>query len=281
MKTRLLTLFIIVIIGFGCVRNELVRDDISLKYMNYLNQDSIPSRLTDLFREIKCDSFDVNFLKKTKLTLLKGEAYDYFFHKEDSFGYEFEKEKWLYGHYDDHPHKIPTQNLNDIYAIGKIKFHNGVDGLVLVFQTPKNGIFYDGVDYSEIILFTIKNNKLCSIVNLSSYGIKKNQNEDLIRTYKTDKECYTQINFYGLTDITSPNICEDCDNWSNMKNLDDVKRKLGLETKIKRLRFTMFYIDKIGFVRYISSIGAEEYQLPSILTQKSNWKTIHSLGSTM
>jgi len=40
----------------------------------------------------------------------------------------------------------------------------------------------------------------------------------------------------------------------------------------------MFYIDEIGFLRYISSVGADENQLPSILTQNSNWDTINFIG---
>lgn len=111
--------------------------------------------------------------------------------------------------------------------------------------------------------------------------MKGNRNENMIRTYRTNKECYTQIDFYGMSDIKSPNTCDDCDDWSNMKNWNDLKRKFGLETKIKRLGYTMFYINEIGFVKYISSIGAEEYQLPSILTQKSNWETIHYFGPLM
>jgi hypothetical protein len=258
-----------------------MRDDISLEYRNYLSQDSVPKSIVSLFYEIKCDSFDVDFLKKTKLLQLKGETYDYFFQKEHFFRYEFEKDKSIYGDYHDHSFKLPTLDLGEIYIAGKINYHNGVEGLIVIFKSSKKAMFADGVECFDIKVFVIRNEKLCSIFKLSTFTIKNNKNANYIRTYKTNKECYTQIDFYGLTNIQSPNVCEDCDNWSNVKSWADIKRKLGLETKIKRLRYTMFYVDEIGFVRYISSVGAEESQLPKILTQKSNWATINFVGGML
>jgi len=275
---RILILSTVILFCSSCTKKELVRDDISLEYRNYLSQDTISKSIVSLFHEIKCDSFDMSFLKKTKLKILKGEAYNYFFQKECFSRYEFQKDKALYGDYYDHSFILPKYDLGEIYNGGKIKYHNGVEGLILIFKSSKTAMFADGAECFDTKIFVVKNSRLCSIVKLSSYCLKNNETADYIRTYKTNKECYTQIDYFGMTNIQSPNIFGDCDNWSNMKSWVDVKRKLGLETKIRRLRYTMFYIDEIGFLRYISSVGADENQLPSILTQNSNWDTINFIG---
>lgn len=140
MKIRKLIFFCVIIFSFGCVRDELVRDDISLNYMNYLSPDTIPSSFIDLFQEVRCDSFDVSFLKKTKPTLIKGNPLEYFFQKVEIFKYEYEREKGLYGFYWDKPFKMPKQTYQDILACGKIKIHKNVEGLILMFKSkvPSN-----------------------------------------------------------------------------------------------------------------------------------------------
>lgn len=261
----------------GCTRKELVRDDISLEYRNYLSQDSIPRPILSLFKEIKCDSFDATFLRRLQLTELKSEAYDYFFRKESIFKYEFQKEKALYGDYYDHSFLLPKYDLGEIFNAGKIKYHNGVEGLILLFKSSRTAMFAGGSESFDIKLFVVKDSKLCSIVRLSSFSKKDNEVGDYLRTYKTDKDCYTQIDFYGMTTIKSPTISDD----SDLKSWAYLKRKMGLEAKMKRLRYTMFYIDEIGYVRYISSVGAEDNQLPSILTQDSNWDAVNFIGGEL
>lgn len=257
-------IYLFVILSFiGCVQKELVRDDISLKYRNYLTPDSIPLNLSNVFHEIKCDSFDVNLEKKIIYPLTKGEVFNYFYQKNDAFNYEYDK--YMNGDQVQGVYRTPNMNKYNIFSCGKLKIHDDVEGYVLLFKTtfPIGEIYFN-----ELMLFIVKEKKLCSIVELSRYNSKNKKNDNIISTYRTNRECYIHINYYGLFR----------NNTSNIFNINDVhsthcwnilKTKLRINNKVKKLRYSMFYIDKIGFVRY-----TKENNLPPILTDKSTWKEL-------
>ena len=264
-------------ISYSCNRNKLERDDISVEYRNYLSPDTVNLDLSKLSYNIYCDSFDVNLQNKTKCTLLQGEALMYFFLKYDFYKYEYHKYMDAYGFYYDYvykPHAIVKYN---IYACGKIKIHDGIDGYVILFR---NKLPLGGLYYNDLMLFTIKNKRLCSITELSHYKINTDAIENMIRTYKTSKDCFTHINYFGLTVNKAYGVnYADKNGWANIRTWSDFTTKLGVNNaENKILRYSMFYIDNIGFVRYIKT---DTNNLPSILSEKSTWSSVYSLGPIM
>ncbi len=272
--------FLIILLQ-GCGKKELERDDYSLVFKNYLSEDTIPVEYLKLFPPLITDSFDINLVDKCKDDTLSGDTYKYFYSKYTLFEYEFEKEKSLFGDYYDRPFKVPLYDKSSLIVLGKINIHKDVDGIMLYSKTPKHAILSNGAEYYTLIMYVLKKNKLCSIVELSHFSVKDNDKSDWVRTFKTRKECYTQIYYYGMSDFESPCSSVYDENWWSEKSMKNLLRKLGIKNEKRTLGYSMFYIDEIGFVRYISTIGAKKSQLPEILTNKKNWKTLHFHGVLM
>jgi hypothetical protein len=273
-----LLIFFIIILLPGCEKKALERDDYSLVFKNYLTEDTIPFNLSKMFSPLTTDSFDIKLLDRCKGDTLKNEKFEYFYSKYSLFIYDFEKENSLYGDYYDRPFKMPLYERPSLIALGKINIHKDIVGIMVYLKTRKHATMTTGEEYYTLIMFVLKKNKICSIVELSKFSVKGDDKSDWVRTYKTRKDCLTQIYFYGMSDFESPCCNVDDEKWWSKKSMNDLMKKLGIKHERRILGFSMFYIDEIGFVRFISTIGAERSQLPEILTDKYNWKTLHYHG---
>jgi len=266
-----ITLIIFVLSFIGCTHKELIRNDIALKYKNYLMPDTVPFDFSKLANEVKCDSFDIELSKKNDCSLIDGEEYNYFYQKYELFKYEFDK--YMNGDEVQGVYKTPITKKYKIFFCGRLKIHDDVEGFLFLFQSA---LPIGNVYFNNIVSFTIKNKKICSIIEFSEYCTRNNENNNYIKTFKTGKECYTQINYYNLIIDrygSSMNLRDKSSVNSMWKNC---KTSLGVNCKHKKLSYSMFYIDKIGFLRF-----TYEYNQPSILNQDSTWSEIHSILDNM
>ena len=249
----------IIIFCTGCVRTEIIQNDNFLHYVNYQNIELFPFDLNDYNFTNKCDSFDINFPSKAKKILLSLEQkvildnlYFNFTVDYDNFSDKSIRKNLL--------DLSGEHNLYDIYFCGTSTLNRHIDSYIFLFQDKNINSKY--LNWSSIIVINLKNNNICSILELANFSIVSNSKENLIRTYKRGNNILLQINSIHTTEYflhkQSQSQAPDYDKYPHFSNDNKFNYQISgffkkLKSKIikdKRFYYTLFYIDDNGFVRF-------------------------------
>jgi hypothetical protein len=244
-------IFIILII-VCCVscRNkpQLIRMDSTIIYKNYLQSDSIPFDISKLFDDIRCDSFDARFIHKSiKMTKLTGNAFNYLFNEHFKCYAQFNKN--FSG--DEYVENNVT-NYEELFSCGKFSIQKGIQSLIVLLRSPH--IVGGGV-YNSIIMYNTKNNRLCSIVELSS-GTENKETSFVIKSYIENK-CFVTTNDIGGADISAERGVR------SLKSLFSALK--SEENDDQKLAYSIFRIDTIGFIRFVK---LDNSHMPKALNNK-------------
>jgi hypothetical protein len=131
--------------------------------------------------------------------------------------------------------KIPKNGC--FYYCGQLLLQKSVQSMVFL-QTDNANHF----NYSNLLLFNIKDNKICSIVNLSKY-CNENKEEDLsLKTYLIDNSTFISVSVPFDNEYTEYE-------WSLIKKSSKTKlqRSEG-HKKQPPFRYCVFVVDPNGFV---------------------------------
>ncbi len=272
---KVIKYLLIIVLCSGCIRKEIKRDDNILQYVNYLDKTSFPFNLNNYNFECKHDSIDINFSQKSKIVLLShgrdvylNNIYFNFTVDCDNFSDKSIKRN-LYDLTFEH-------NLDDIYCSGKIALNKHIDSYIFLFQDKNINSKY--MNWSKIILINLKNNRICSIVALSDYSIVNKSNENLCRTYRWEKDYLIQLNYIQVTKLFlyRESQVKDYDMFPHFPDEKENKisryfEKIGRKTfQTKKLRYTVFYIDDDGFVKF-KPIDKDNKSIELFLKMNADW----------
>jgi hypothetical protein len=162
-------LFFVIICLFSCSQPTksyyLIKSNEDVVMKNYPLPNTFPPDISDLFEEINIDTFDtMDFMKGADRKKLNGVIFQYLLQ-------EYQKSE------NEHFKNIIGDNLMEVkidtllhkielLPIGKTYYKTGVISFIVLmkkFDSTKGN--YNGY----LILYNVKNNKLCSIIELSSH----------------------------------------------------------------------------------------------------------------
>ena len=239
----------------GCIKEEVKRADYVLQYVNYKDKVSFPFNLDEYNFQCKHDSIDIKFAQKSKMVLLSNGMDEYL----DNIYFNFTSD---YKGLTDKSFKrdiLDISNkkiIDDIYCAGKIALNKHVDSYVfLILDKSRNSEYWN---WSKVLVVNLKKNQICSIVEMSDFSIYENSNENLSRTYKWEKDYLLHLNYIQLTKKFL-NMQSKLPDYNRYPHFPEEKENkiaryfvnLKLRTfQTKTLRYTVFYIDDGGFVKF-------------------------------
>lgn len=266
----------------GCIQKEIKRDDNILHCVNYLDKTSFPFDLNDYNFKCKHESIDIKFSQKTKMVLLShgrdvciNNIYFNFTVDCDSFSDKSIKRDLFYNSIE--------YNLDNIYCAGKVLLNKHIDSYIFLLQDKNINSKY--MNLSKIIVVNLKNNQICSIVELSDYSIVKKSNENLCRTYRWEKDYLLQLNYAQVTKLYlyRESQLPDLDRFPHFPNEKEDKISRYLEKirrktfQTKKLRYTVFYIDDDGFVKF-KPIDKDKKSIEIFLKMNADWRAEGNLS---
>ena len=259
----------------GCIREEVKRADYVLQYVNYKDKVSFPFNLDEYNFQCKHDSIDIKFAQKSKMILLSNGKDEYLSNIYSNFTSDY------FGLTDKSFKRdildISDENVsNDIYCAGKAALNKHIDSYVfLILDKSRNSEY---LNRSIVLVANLKKNQICSIVELSDFSIYEKSNENLSRTYKWEKEYLLHLNYIQLTKkfLKMQSKLPDYNRYPHFPEEKENKIaryfvNLRLRTfQTKTVRYTVFYIDDNGFVKF-RSIDKDEKTI-EFLKENADWQ---------
>lgn len=228
-------LFLIILCCISCNQLPkcyyLIRSDKGVALKNYLIPDTIPFDASVLSDKINFDTFDAGCIPTTvNLKKLEGKTYRYLL--EEYIASEEEFYKNLMG--DDYM-RIGTDSTShdvELFFCGKLTLQPGIQSLVVLKQESD---LYKNNLIKSLILYNIKNNRLCSIITLSTkFGTDTAAGE---KSYLMQRDYFTQVKVSLLNGYIPEQLL------SKLKIKDE---------NSKVLYYSQFEIDKNGFIKFIN-----------------------------
>jgi len=236
-----------------------MRQDNIVVYKNYLTQETIPFNLSTIFSNINLDNFDARFIhSKIKLRKIKGPIFSYLLRENIRCKEDFYKN--LVGDNYRGVGMDTTHNNYELFSCGKFSIQKDIQSYVVLMRSSNsiNTLFHRIVQ-NTIILYNIKNNKLCSIVELSS-GEENSKNSQSSKSYLYDR-CFTTTIDYKITNyLNIEHSLRNIRSWKELLLALGIKNDNG-----PKLKFSMFRIDTIGFIRFVQM---EEDHVPEVFMRK-------------
>ena len=259
----------------GCIREEVKRADYVLQYVNYKDKVSFPFNLDEYSFQCKHDSIDIKFAQKSKMILLSNGKDEYLSNIYSNFTSDY------FGLTDKSFKRdildISDENVsNDIYCAGKAALNKHIDSYVfLILDKSRNSEY---LNRSIVLVVNLKKNQICSIVEMSDFSIYEKSNENLSRTYKWEKEYLLHLNYIQLTKkfLKMQSKLPDYNRYPHFPDEKENKIaryfvNLRLRTfQTKTVRYTVFYIDDNGFVKF-RSIDKDEKTI-EFLKENADWQ---------
>ncbi|BEG98329.1 hypothetical protein [Bacteroides sedimenti] len=211
----------------------MIYQDSSVYFKNYSTPSTIPFNTSVLSDTIDYDLYDASLIsKKINLKKLNKEIYYYFMKEYIASSEEYYKnlagDEYMGTGID------TTYRRSELYFCGKLNLQPGVQSLVILEQEPDN--FHRNRFLKSLLLYNIRNNKLCSIISLSMKcaGIDTALN---IKSYFTCGKYFTQVKF-GEANYDLPAEL------LNELNLNDENREA--------LYYSKFMVDKNGYIEFLN-----------------------------
>jgi hypothetical protein len=247
---------LIVLLIISCKQRTVEQIDNIVSYKNYISSDSIPFNISDTVSEISLDTFDARFIRnKIKTTKIEGIQKRIllieYAKSMDAFSRNYEGEDY-------HGLRVDTINQEkyELYTCGKTIRDNGVISY-LVLRRVLNTL--NRVPYNELILYNVKNNKLCSVV-LISHGEENDKSGfsgPILKTYRI-----------GNVFIPMEMSTDKVSNYSlwKVRSGDEFLLATGLKKQYPEwIKYSVLYIDSIGFIRFSRLVNEDEKNIPDIL----------------
>ena len=259
----------------GCIREEVKRADYVLQYVNYKDKVSFPFNLDEYSFQCKHDSIDIKFAQKSKMILLSNGKDEYLSNIYSNFTSDY------FGLTDKSFKRdildISDENVsNDIYCAGKAALNKHIDSYVfLILDKSRNSEY---LNRSIVLVANLKKNQICSIVEMSDFSIYENSDENLSRTYKWEQNYLLHLNYRQLTKkfLKRQSKLPDYNRYPHFPDEKENKIaryfvNLRLRTfQTKTVRYTVFYIDDNGFVKF-RSIDKDEKTI-EFLKENADWQ---------
>jgi len=267
----------------GCIRKEIERTDYTLQYENYVNNVSFPFDLSEFNFECKQDSFDLNFFQRSRKGLLGQKKDVYIWNMYQNLTLQSNNDRSLKKNIYD---LSKDQVHYDIYCTGKILLNKHIDSYIFILKDKNTYSQYE--NWSSIIAVNLKNDRICSDVELSDFSIINNLNKNLRRTYRWQNNYLFQLNYFRTTKMylyfeskvpdfnAFPHPPDEKEN-KVARFFETIKRKL-LQTQV--LYYSVFYIDDDGFVK-TTHPEKDAKLIKSYLYENADWNASDLPRSTM
>lgn len=251
---KIILISIISCLFVSCDNTAVLRENTIIVHKNFLVTEKIPFDLSKSFEDIKLDTINIELLSKEgKYQKLEPKIAKYFIEKYVKTENEFFR--ITLGSDAKYVLIDSTKFYYSAFAFGKIKFHNNINGYLVLLQQK----FYStkNKDYFKLVLYNEKNNEFQSTVSIFN-GSKDSYDKNL--TKFKDGIFSSLHSFYGPKDMAY-----DAD-WLNIKSWYELKLKLGIESyQHYTIYYSNYYIDDIGFLRFTYLLG---YKQPEIVKEE-------------
>lgn len=231
-------LILLIFCCVGCKNSPqsyyMINYDGDVYFKNYSVPAEIPFNISVLSDTIDYDLYDADLItKKINLKKLNKEIYYYFMKEYIASSEEYYKnlagDEYMGTGID------TTYRRSELYFCGKLNLQPGVQSLVILDQQFSSSFGRNNV-IKFLILYNIKNNRLCSITLLSEkcHAIGATINK---KSYLTRGEYFTRVEF-GLVGVDMPV------HLLNELNLNDENREA--------LYYSKFMVDKNGYIEFLN-----------------------------
>lgn len=184
---RILLYLVLISFMYGCNKREYINDNTNCVFKNYLSPDTLPYDIAKLpiqtsftkkeFNDVvnlnafQCaDSLHHTFLKVSDtLSLFLDQKY-----AEACM----EKELDLYGQNTEDNYSGNTYHVKNYYYCGSVNLQKDINSLIFLNSDSDNDF-----NSCDLILFNIKNNKLFSLIKLSSFAWELDPKSVFLRTF--------------------------------------------------------------------------------------------------
>lgn len=273
MKRLLLNIGILFFL-LSCQEREYINDSTYCVYKNFVSPDTLPFDITNLLKQtsVSIKAFDnvvelnaFHYADSSNHTLVKvNDTLSAFLDKKYTEAC-FDRELDIVGLDPDANTFFNIYHVKHYYYCGSIALQKGVNSLVFLNSSKENDF-----DYNDLILFNITNNKLISLIKLSSFARDMRPQDILLRTFIVDDL---------LVSIESPS--EECVETKRMtlKASNNKVSYIGVSEGVrKKMPFTyyLFRVRTTGYVALLPSfVNVNEI---NILGKECNY---HSSRSSM
>lgn len=232
---------------FGCKKTEYVHDNSFFIYKNYITADTTSYNFDYMSNynnkpQIHCSNVlrlnVYNFVQDVNVRNNKIQDSIYQLLCKEYLICNAEYEMNRFG-IDDNLRELLLKLPKDgcFYYCGQLHLQKSVQSMVFL-QTDNAKHFNN----SKLLLFNVRNNKICSIVNLSNYSNEKNEEDLSLKTYLINNSIFISVSIPLGLDYTEYE-------W----NLVKTNRKVELQRSIGNkkstpFKYCAFVIDPNGFV---------------------------------
>lgn len=232
---RNIYLVIFLFLAVSCNKKYcFTKDNDSLVYINY-GDTAIDMSLCKFqsFKEVKMKSFSFEDIKKSSSTQkIDNNTFRLLFAIQENSFNTFYKNKNGFEYYNGDIKEDTLKNKIEIVPFGKLSISKEIDSYIIIKYS------YSTLPSKTLIMYNIKNNKLCSVVLLAQ-EMMTIDNSQTCRTLLLNNKVFEQIIQPSILHISI-----ETQKYLRLKEIEDTE-------KFESYTFSNYRIDKEGYVRLV------------------------------